>query len=86
MGEEGRLNLERVRDVLLGSEIYFPFALAQTFWVLHIGDHHLTVVLKCHHLVQWNYFKDSVRGAPGYCASLHRQQCLSPIPCDTSSC
>lgn len=31
-----RLNLESVGDLLLGSEIYCPFAVAQILWVLHI--------------------------------------------------
>lgn len=36
MGEEGSIEVESVKNLLLSSEIYCSFALAQTLWVLHI--------------------------------------------------
>lgn len=67
---------------ICACEIYCPFTLARIFWVLHVGDHHLTVVLKWHHLVQQDYLNWRLCMWNTW---LHRQQCLSPSLCDTSS-
>lgn len=36
MGEEEGIEAEPVKNLLLSSELYCPFALAQALWVPHI--------------------------------------------------